>query len=122
MNEILQNLINTKEVASFINDIIIETEEEEQYNEVVEKVVKKLGENDLYMKPKKYKQKIREVGFLGVVIKPEVIKIEKKKIKTVLDWQSPIELRMFRNSQNLPIIIGSLSKILHLQLDYYIIW
>ena len=41
---------------------------------------------------------MREVGFLRVVIKPEVIKIEKKKIKTVLDWQSPMELRMFRNS------------------------
>jgi len=36
MNKILQNLINTREVASFINDIIIRTEDEEGHNEVVE--------------------------------------------------------------------------------------
>ena len=122
MNKILWDLINTREVVSFINDVIVGIEKTKEHDGVVEEVVKRLAENNLYVKLEKYKQKIREVGFLGVVIKPEVMKIEKKKIKIVLDWQSPMELRMFRNSQNLPIIIGSLSKILHLQLDYYIIW
>ena len=37
MNEILQDLINTGEVASFIDDIIVETDKNEGYNEVVEK-------------------------------------------------------------------------------------
>ena len=36
MNKILKNLINTGEVASFINNIIVGTEEEERHNEVVE--------------------------------------------------------------------------------------
>ena len=50
MNEILQDLINTGKVASFINDIIVGTEEEEGYDEVVEEIVKRLAENNLYMK------------------------------------------------------------------------
>jgi len=37
MNEILQDLINTGEVASFINDVIVKTAKEEGHNEVVEK-------------------------------------------------------------------------------------
>ena len=41
MNKILQDLINTEEVAGFINNIIIEIEKEKGYNEVVEKVVRK---------------------------------------------------------------------------------
>jgi len=53
MNEILWDLINTKEVASFIDDVIIEIKEEEGHDEVVEEVVKKLVENDLYVKPEK---------------------------------------------------------------------
>ena len=53
MNEILQDLINTGKVVSFINDIIISTEGEEKHNELVEKVVKRLAENDLYVKPEK---------------------------------------------------------------------
>ena len=55
INKILQNLINTKEVASFINDIIVGKEEEEIYKKVVKEVVKILAENDLYMKLEKYK-------------------------------------------------------------------
>ena len=55
MNEILWNLINTGEVVSFIDDIIVGTEKEEGYNEVVEEVVKRLAESDLYVKPKNYK-------------------------------------------------------------------
>ena len=37
MNEILWDLINTGEVASFIDNVIVETEEEEGHNEVIEK-------------------------------------------------------------------------------------
>jgi len=85
MNKILQDLINTEEVASFINDIIVETEEEEEYNKIVEEVVKRLTENNLYIKPEKCKWKVRKVGFLGVVIGPEGIKIEEEKVKGILE-------------------------------------
>jgi len=52
MNKILQNLINTREVVSFIDNVIIRIE---GYNEVVEEVVRRLVENNLYMKPEKCK-------------------------------------------------------------------
>jgi len=55
INENLWNLINTGEIASFINDVIVGTEEEKGYNEVVEEVVKRLAENDLYVKLEKCK-------------------------------------------------------------------
>ena len=55
MNNILRDLINTEEVASFIDNIIVETEEEKEHNEVVQEVVKRLAENNLYIKPEKYK-------------------------------------------------------------------
>ena len=45
MNEILWDLINTREVASFINNVIMGTEEKEEYNKIVEEVVKRLAEN-----------------------------------------------------------------------------
>jgi len=32
---------------------------------------------------------VREVGFLGVVIGPERIKMEEEKVKGVLDWLTP---------------------------------
>jgi len=37
-------------VASFINNVIVRTEEKEKHDEVVEEVVKRLAENNLYIK------------------------------------------------------------------------
>ena len=70
---------------SFIDNVIIRTEEEERHDEVVEEIVKRLAENNLYVKLEKYKWKVREVEFLGVVIDLEGIKMEKEKVRGVLD-------------------------------------
>jgi len=84
MNKLLRDLINTGKVAVFIDDIIVGTESEERHNELVTKIVKRLEENDLYVKPEKCKQKVREVRSFGVVIEPEGIKIEEEKVKEIL--------------------------------------
>ena len=89
MNELLRDLINTGKVAAFIDDVIIGTETEEGHDKLVAEIIKRLEENDLYVKPEKCKWKVREVGFLGVVIGPEGIKMEEEKVKGVLDWPTP---------------------------------
>ena len=86
MNELLRDLINMGKVVVFINNVIVGTEDEEGYDELVAEIIKRLEENDLYVKLEKCKQKVREVGFLGVVIGPEGIKMEEEKVKGVLDW------------------------------------
>jgi len=40
----------------------------------VEEILKRMKENDLYVKPEKCKLKVREVDFLEVVTGPERIK------------------------------------------------
>jgi len=85
MNELLRDLINIGKVAVFNNDMIVGTEMEEGHDELVAEVIKRLEANNLYVKPEKCKWKVREVGFLGVVIGPEGIKMEKEKIKGVLE-------------------------------------
>jgi len=55
MGEILQNLINIGEVASFIVNVIVGTKKEEEHDKVVKEVVKRFAEDDLYIKPEKYK-------------------------------------------------------------------
>jgi len=89
MNELLRDLINTEKVAAFIDDVIIGMEIEEEHEELVAEVIKRLEENNLYVKLEKCKWKVREVGFLGVVIGPEGIKMEEEKVKGVLEWPVP---------------------------------
>ena len=55
MNELLRDLINTGKVAVFIDDVIIGTKSEKGHDELVVEVIKRLEENDLYVKPEKYK-------------------------------------------------------------------
>jgi len=85
MNKLLRDLINTGKVAAFIDDVIIGTETEEGHDKIVAEVIRRLEENDLYVKPEKCRWKVREVEFLGVVIRLEGIKMEKEKVKGVLE-------------------------------------
>ena len=85
MNELLRDLINTGKVVVFIDDVIVGTETEEGHEELVAEVIKRLEENNLYVKPEKCKWKVKEIEFLGVIIGPEGIKMEKEKVKGVLE-------------------------------------
>jgi len=55
INELLRDLINIEKVAVFIDDMIIGMEIEEGHNEIVVKVIRRLEENNLYVKPEKCK-------------------------------------------------------------------
>ena len=54
MNKILRDMINKEKVVAFMDDVLVETETEEEHGEIVEEVLKRLEENDLYVKPEKY--------------------------------------------------------------------
>ena len=54
MNEILRNMINKGKVVAFIDNILVRTEIEERYDEIVEEVLRRLEENNLYVKLEKY--------------------------------------------------------------------
>jgi len=62
---------------------------EEGHDELVEEVLKRLEENDLFVKPEKCKWKVREVEFLEVIISPKGVEMQKKKVEGVLNWPVP---------------------------------
>jgi len=55
INELLRDLINIEKVMAFIDDVIVGKESEEGHNKLVAEIVKRLEENDLYVKPEKCK-------------------------------------------------------------------
>ena len=68
---------------------MVATDIKEEHDELVKEVLRRLEENDLFVKPEKYKWKVREVEFLGVVISPKGVEMQKKKVKGVLNWPAP---------------------------------
>ena len=67
MNEILRNMVNEGKVVAFVDDVLVGTETKEGHDEVVEEVLRRLEENNLYVKPEKCMWKVQKVLFLGVV-------------------------------------------------------
>ena len=55
MNNLFWDMINQRTTTTFIDDIIMVIETEEEYDEIVEKVLKQLKENNLFVKPEKCK-------------------------------------------------------------------
>ena len=86
MNDLLRDLVVEEKVAVFINNVMIATETEEGHDEIVEEVLRRLEENDLFIKPEKCVWKVREVGFLGVVIGEDGARMEKEKVQEVVEW------------------------------------
>jgi len=96
MNKILRNMINEGKVAAFVDDVLVGTETEEGHDKIVEKVLRRLEKNNLYVKPKKCTWKVRKIGFLGVVIGPSGIEMEKEKVDRVLSWPEPRNVKDVR--------------------------
>ena len=52
-----------------------------------------MEENNLFVKLEKCKWKVREVEFLGVVIGPKGVEIQKEKVEGVLNWPAPRNIK-----------------------------
>ena len=85
MNNILRDLINTGEVAAFMDDVLVETEKKKKHDEIVEEILKRMEKNDLYVKPEKCVWKVRKIDFLGLVMGAGGIKMQKEKVAGVLE-------------------------------------
>jgi len=96
MNEILRDLINKGKVTAFVDNILVGIETEEGHNEIMEEILKRLEENNLYVKPEKCVWKARKIGFLEVVIGPKGIEMEMEKVERVLGWPEPKNVKDVR--------------------------
>jgi len=100
INEILRDMINGGKVVAFVDNVLVGTETEEGHDEIVEEVLRRLEENNLYVKLEKCAWKVRKIGFLGVVIGPSGIEMEKEKVDGVLSWPKP------RNTKDVRKFLG----------------
>ena len=93
MNNLLRDLVVEEKVAVFIDNVMVATEMEEGHDEIVEEVLKRLEENDLFVKPEKCVWKVREMGFLEVIIGEDRVRMEKEKVQEVIEWLVPRNMK-----------------------------
>ena len=96
INDILRDLIDAGDVAAFMDNVLVGTENKKKHNEIVKEVLRRMEENNLCIKPEKCIWKVRRIGFLEVIIEPNRIKMEKKKVDGVLSWPEPKNVKDVR--------------------------
>jgi len=67
INEILRDLVNEGKITVFVDNMLVETKTEEGHNEIMEEVLRRLEENDLYMKPEKCMWKVNITNFIWTI-------------------------------------------------------
>ena len=68
MNDILRDLIDIGNVVVFMDDVLVGIEDKKKHNNIVEKILRRMEANNLYLKLEKCVWKVKEIDFLGLVI------------------------------------------------------
>ena len=98
MDTIFKDLVLTGEVVIYMDDILITTPDDlTHHRQLVHRVLDRLEEHDLYLKPKKCVFEVRKVEFLGVILGHGQVRMDPVKVKGVLDWPVPQNLKDVRS-------------------------
>jgi len=63
MNNLLRDLIEIGDVIMFINDVMVGIEMENGHNDIVEKILRRIVENDLFVNQKNMCKRLERLGF-----------------------------------------------------------
>jgi hypothetical protein len=96
MNKVFMEYLD-KFVVVFIDDILIFSKNEEEYDKHLCMVLQKLRENQLYIKLNKCEFWLKEVSFLGHIISEGGISVDPSKVKDVLSWNTPQNVSNIRS-------------------------
>jgi hypothetical protein len=92
MNNMFMDYLD-KFVVVFIVVILIYSQNEQEHEEHLRKVLQRLRDCQLYAKLSKCEFWISEVLFLGHIINREGLDVDPKKVTTILDWKAPKDVR-----------------------------
>ena len=87
MDAIFREEVAKGDVFIYMDNILITTSGSLEYHrQQVNNVLKKLLTNDLFLNPKKCQFHVREVEFLGAIVKKGKVKMDPIEIKAIEDW------------------------------------
>jgi hypothetical protein len=73
----------------FIDDILIYSKDDKEYERHLRLIMEKLREHKLYAKFSKCEFWLNKVGFLGHIVSAERVAVDPSKVASVTKWESP---------------------------------
>ncbi|KAF8694103.1 hypothetical protein RHS03_08243, partial [Rhizoctonia solani] len=96
MNNIFRDLLDISVVVYF-NDILIFSNSREQHVEHIKEVLSCLLKHNLFSNPAKCYFFVTEVTYIGLVITPDGISMEKDKVQAIMDWPEPQNVKQVQS-------------------------
>ena len=93
MNKIFHDMSDMCVV--YINDLMIFTpmDNQEEHDRIVLEVLRRLHDNDLFVKPEKCCFRVTEVDFLSMIVSCDGIKMDPEKVNAILKWPEPTNVK-----------------------------
>ena len=93
MDDIFGDMINRCIIIIYMDDIFIFALDEAILTENTKRVLKRLQDNDLFLKPTKCEFNKTKVEYLGMVIEEGRISMDPGKLKGIRDWPAPTTVK-----------------------------
>ena len=97
MNTIFADMLNEGWLVIYMDDILIFSSDPKVHRERTRRVIQRLRDNDLYLKPEKCYFDVPEVEFLGLILKPGQLAMDPIKVEGVTRWPIPRNVKEVRS-------------------------
>jgi len=106
MNTIFWDLIADGSMMVYMDNMAIhtavwpnETEDDHivQHQSIINQVLQKLNDHNLYLNPEKCNFKLPHIDFLGVRVVSGTVQMEQGKVNKVKEWKPPLSLLLDGN-------------------------
>ena len=97
MDNYFRDMIDEGWIAIYMDDILIHAKTKEELQEKTKRVLERLKEHNLYLKPEKCKFEQAEVEFLGTMISENTIRMDPTKLAGIRDWRSLTTVKQTRS-------------------------
>ena len=93
MNDLLRDLILKRKAIVYMDNILIFSQMEKEQEETTIEILRRLEENDLFLKPQKCFFNKTKIEYLGFIVTPGHIKMDQSKVEDVVNWDRHTTVR-----------------------------
>ena len=97
MDDLFHDMIDEGWMVIYMDDILIFSKDAEVHADRTLRVLQRLQEHDLFLKPEKCFFDVVEVEFLGLIIRPGFIAMDPTKLQGIRDWPAPSTVKGVRS-------------------------
>ena len=97
MDHLFEDMIEEGWLVIYMDDMLLFSKDLKTHQERTRRILQRLRENDLYLKPEKCVFDVSQVEFLGLIVQPDTLAMDPVKLQGIKDWPTPTSVKGVRS-------------------------